>query len=185
MNGREAFDFRRLLIEGATLLQGSVPGVTGVDAGRPAAVAPAAEKGATRQLHFLGTDYNVTVLVRDWRSAQRLAGGSLTPTDEVRISHSSRMAVARLRAMTGPLRPFIQIGIGQWRVDRDLVAVLSPKSTEMAAQAAVGVELQVAKNAALGVEADYTAFYRDGGADHQNVPAVQLFGLTFAGKMRF
>ncbi len=94
-----------------------------------------------------------SLVARDWEAA-RLLMGRLTATDEVKRGRSKRMILLRGRLVEGPLVPFAQIGLGQWRVDPDMPAM--PHDAVLAGQLGVGVELAVASWASIAVEADCT-----------------------------
>jgi hypothetical protein len=109
----------------------------------------------------------MSVVARDWGASQSLFG-PLGPTDQLRLSHSLRMVVARVRLGGGRITPFAQIGFGQWRVDTSVVAM--PNDVELAGQIGGGLELHVAPGAVVALESSCTMLYRD--ADSR--PAIPL-----------
>jgi hypothetical protein len=101
----------------------------------------------------------MSLVARDWGATQLIAG-RLTVTDQMRLSRSIRMVVSRVRLGDGRITPFAQLGLGQWRIDTDLLPAL-PRDVELAAQAGGGFELALARRARLAVEIDYTILYRE------------------------
>jgi hypothetical protein len=110
-------------------------------------------------LPWLGSSTHVSLVARDWSGAQLLMG-HLMLTDELRLSRSCRMVLTRLRLVDGRFTPFFQAGIGQWRVDTDLMPFL-PRDVELAGQTGGGFELAVGSVATIALEADYTILYRE------------------------
>ena len=70
------------------------------------------------------------------------------------------MVLSRIRLANGRFTPFVQVGIGQWRVDTDLVPYL-PRDVEIAEQTGGGFEFALSRSAVIAVEADYTILYRE------------------------
>lgn len=140
--------------------------------------------------HFLPTDRLVgwhlspqlSVVARDWSGAQPIVG-NLALTDRMRLSRSSRMVISRLRFTDGGVVPFAQAGIGQWRVDTDLMPVLPP-DTEPAGALGAGLEFCVDQSAVLGVETDYTILYRQQ-HEPQMISGPHLWGTYFAARIGF
>ena len=97
---------------------------------------------------------SLTLVARDWSGAQRL-WGPLTLTDDVRVIRSCRMVFSRVRLTGGRLVPFAQAGLGQWRVDRDLMPTLR-QEIQPAGQLGGGFELDLGPRAMLAAEASYT-----------------------------
>jgi hypothetical protein len=108
---------------------------------------------------WLGSSAHVSLVARDWSGAQLLMG-HLMVTDELRLSRSCRMVLTRLRLVDGLFTPFLQAGMGQWRVDTDLMPFL-PRDVELAGQAGAGFELALGSMAEIALEADYTILYRE------------------------
>jgi hypothetical protein len=94
-----------------------------------------------------------SLVARDWEAA-RLLMGRLAATDEVKRGRSKRMIVLRGRLVEGPITPFAQLGLGQWRFDPDMPAM--PHNALIAAQLGVGVEYVVASWVSIALEADCT-----------------------------
>ncbi|HXX69766.1 MAG TPA: hypothetical protein VEK07_21470 [Polyangiaceae bacterium] len=105
-----------------------------------------------------GPGPRVSLVARDWSGAGVLVGRP-SPTDLIRLSHSSRMLVTRVRATEGALVPFVQAGLGQWRIDTDLLPAFRP-DVELAAQPGAGFEARLSPFVVIAVETDYTILYR-------------------------
>jgi hypothetical protein len=80
--------------------------------------------------------------------------GRLGPTDEIRGGRTKRMVLLRSRILEGPLSPFAQLGIGQWRIDPDMPSM--PHNAVSAGQVGLGVEYAPASWLAIAFEADCT-----------------------------
>jgi len=93
------------------------------------------------------------------------------------------MVVTRVRLSDGVLVPFAQVGLGQWRIDADLVPSLC-RDVESAAQFGAGFELGMGRFAALAVEGDYTILYREQ-HEPQMLFAPHLWGGLLAARVRF
>ena len=124
----------------------------------------------------------VSLVARDWGGAQLLVG-HLTLIDQLRLSRSSRMIVTRVRIAQGPVVPFIHAGIGQWRVDTELLPML-PRDVETAGQLGVGFELAFSRAIAFAIEADHTLLIR-GQHEPQMVSTPYLWGTSLAAKAVF
>jgi hypothetical protein len=94
-----------------------------------------------------------SVVALDWDAARSLVG-RLAATDEVNRGRSRRMLVLRGRLLDGPLTPFAQLGLGQWRFDPDIPAM--PRKALMAAQLGVGIEYLIASWVSVAFVADCT-----------------------------
>jgi hypothetical protein len=94
-----------------------------------------------------------SLVARDWEAARPLLG-RLGPTDEVRSGRTRRMVLLRARLLDGPVTPFAQMGLGQWRIDPDTPAM--PHDSVPAGQVGVGMEYALASWVALAFEADCT-----------------------------
>ena len=98
----------------------------------------------------------VSLVARDWEAA-RLLMGRLSATDQVRHGRSRRMVLMRARLLdagASSLSPFVEVGLGQWRIDPDMP--LLPHDVVAAGQAGVGVELLLSRWAAIALELDCT-----------------------------
>jgi hypothetical protein len=125
---------------------------------------------------WFGVAPNMSIVARDW-STSTLVTGKLAATDALRLSHSCRMVLSRIRLGNGRLTPFAQIGLGQWRVDTSVVQL--PYDEEVAGQTGAGFELHIAKNFDLAAETDLTILYRE---EHQaqEIASPHIWGSFLA-----
>jgi hypothetical protein len=132
------------------------------------------------EAHSTSGGPDTSLVARDW-DGPRLFVGHLSPIDRIRFSRSSRMLVGRVRVPAGRVVPFIQLGLGQWRVD----TVLLPyrRDVAYAAQLGYGFELPVASHAAIAFEAEYTFLYRD--QRSAGAASLGLWGSFAAARVRF
>jgi hypothetical protein len=138
------------------------------------------EPERSEQLAFRMTP-QMSLVARDWDESQSLFG-RLEPTDQLRLSHSLRMVVARVSVGGGAISPFAQTAFGQWRVDTTVVRMRN--DIELAGQVGGGVELHVAPNAAIAWEGDLTMLYRQS-HEADAVPVTRLWATLLAAKGRF
>jgi hypothetical protein len=96
---------------------------------------------------------HLSVIARDWDAAQLLVG-HLAPIDQVLRERSKRMLLMRRRLADGPLVPFLQLGLGQWRVDPDMPAI--PHDVVLAGQLGGGAELRLTRWSSIAAEAECT-----------------------------
>jgi hypothetical protein len=129
-----------------------------------------------------GLSPHLSLVARDWGSAEALLG-HMTVSDQVRLSRSSRMVVSRVRFMDGRFAPFIDVGLGQWRVDTDLMPVL-PRDTELAVQFGGGFELRLWSRFALALELDHTVLYREQ-HEPQMIAAPHIWGSFLGARAVF
>src|SRR5262249_36918658 len=108
----------------------------------------------------------------------RLAGGYMSVTDAIRMSRSTRMLVGRVAMTSGMVMPFLQIGAGQWRVDKDMQPYL-PKDSELAALVGAGFEIGIAQKLAVAVETDWTILYRET-REATNIDTAHIFSAFAA-----
>jgi hypothetical protein len=130
-----------------------------------------------REERFFGGAPHVSLVARDWGASQVLVG-NMSVTDAIRLSRSIRMAVTRVRLSEGRFVPFAQLGLGQWRIDTDLMPHL-PHDTELATQVGGGFELHLARNWTCALELDYTVLIREA-HEPQMVMGPHILG-TFLG----
>ncbi len=121
------------------------------DADRPAPAMP--PSAAHSLLDGIQGPGRWSLVARDWEAARPLVG-RLAPTDEVKRGRSKRMVLLRGRFVDGPVAPFVQLGLGQWRIDPDMPAM--PHDALVAGQLGAGVELAVASWVSVALEADCT-----------------------------
>jgi hypothetical protein len=110
-------------------------------------------------LKWFGLTSHVSLVARDWGTAQLLLG-HLALTDQIRLSRSSRMVIGRFRLADGRITPFVQLGLGQWRVDTDVMPVYR-RDVELAGQMSAGFELTLTRYAMIALETDETVLYRE------------------------
>ncbi len=111
-----------------------------------------------------------SLVARDWEAA-RLLMGHLAPTDEVKRGRSKRMVLLRGRFVDGPVAPFAQLGLGQWRIDPDTPAM--PHDAVLAGQLGIGVELALASWVSIALEADCT-WLNPGRLDTSEFPSREV-----------
>jgi hypothetical protein len=145
--------------------------------------APEPSQGAASgEQKWFGLSPHVSLVARDWAGAQLLLG-HLVLTDQLRLSRSSRMVVTRFRLADGRIAPFVHIGLGQWRVDTDLMPVL-PQDVELATQIGAGFEIALSRRAALAVEADDTILIREA-REPQMIAGPHVWGTFLAARAAF
>jgi hypothetical protein len=132
---------------------------------------------------WVGVAPKVSFVARDWGTARAIAGGPITLTDAVRVSRSNRMVLSRIRLGEGRIIPFAQLGLGQWRVDTDVLPHLQ-RDEEVAAQFGGGFELRLFANWQLAAETDLTVLYREMREPQQAV-TPRLWGTFLATKVQF
>jgi hypothetical protein len=136
----------------------------------------------SEEMRWFRASPHLSLVARDWGGAQ-LVVGHLSLTDQWRLTRSSRMLVARVRFAEGRLAPFGQIGLGQWRIDTDLVPSL-PRDLELAGQLGSGFELRLAEATTVALEADYTVLYREQ-HEPQMVCGPHVWAAFIAARSRF
>ena len=114
---------------------------------------------AASEMKWFGLTSHVSLIARDWGSAQLLLG-HLALTDQIRLSRSSRMVIGRFRLADGRITPFVQVGLGQWRVDTDLMPIYR-RDVELAGQLSGGFEIALTRTAMLALETDANVLYRE------------------------
>lgn len=102
-----------------------------------------------------GLTPHVSLVARDWGATHTVLGKHLSVSDQIRLSRSSRMIVTRLRLGDDRLSPFTQLGLGQWRIDSDLMPVF-PRDESFAVQLGAGLEYKATGGLAFGVQFDHT-----------------------------
>lgn len=134
---------------------------------------------------WFGVAPKVTLVARDWASSTRLAGDRLSVLDGVRLAASTRMVVGRARLSNARFTPFIQTGIGQWRVDRNYLP-LTPRTIEVAAQLGGGFEMRITRRWQIAFEATGTTLIRDGSPPMSPaVPRFLMWGTMLASSIQF
>ncbi len=131
---------------------------------------------------WFGVAPRVTLVARDWASSTRLAGERLGLADTMRLTSSTRMIVGRMRLSATRFTPFLQLGFGQWRVDRAYLP-LTPQSIEIAAQLGTGFEMRVSRRWRLAAEATATTLVRENSSN--TVPQTTLYSTLLAARAEF
>jgi hypothetical protein len=131
---------------------------------------------------WFGVAPSVTLVARDWASSTRLAGDQLSLVDAMRLSASTRMVVGRARLNKARFTPFIQAGVGEWRVDRTLLP-LTPLTVEVATQLGGGFELRLNRHWQMALETTSTTLIREG--QNNAVPQTMLWSTFLASRVVF
>jgi hypothetical protein len=124
-----------------------------------------------------------SLVARDWGTSFRVAGDRLSVVDVQRLTSSTRMVLGRVRMNDARISPFAQVGLGQWRTDPYLLP-LTPRYTEIAAQAAGGVEVRVSTFWQLAFETATTVLYRENQSS-TGIPAPHTWSTMFASRIDF
>ncbi len=140
---------------------------------------PSSELGSAS----FGVAPHVSFVARDWGGARSLAGGPIAVTDAIRVSRSSRMVMTRIRLGEGRIVPFGQLGLGQWRVDTDIIPHL-PRNVELAGQFGAGVEVHMMRGWELALETDLTVLYREV-HEPQQLTTPRMWGTFLASRVEF
>jgi hypothetical protein len=126
---------------------------------------------------------HLSLIARDWDAAQLLLG-HLAPIDEVLRERSKRMLLVRRRLASPNARlvPFLQAGLGQWRVDPDMPAI--PHDVVLAGQLGAGIELHLSRLASVAAEAECTVL-NPMRSDAQWIHTSALWGSFLAARVKF
>jgi hypothetical protein len=124
---------------------------------------------------------HLSVIARDWDAAQLLVG-HLAPIDEVLRERSKRMLLMRRRLADGPLVPFLQLGLGQWRVDPDMPAI--PHDVVLAGQLGGGAELRLTRWSSIAAEAECTVI-NPARSDALWIRTSAIWGSFLAARVKF
>ena len=152
------------------------------------ATAARPERGQKLSVQNTGNDWvnfapTVSLVARDWGSSFRVAGDRLALVDALRLTSSTRMVLTRVRVSDARVSPFAQVGIGQWRTDPYLMP-LTPRYTELAAQAAGGVEVRLLGTWQVALESTMTMLYREQRAEG-DFPLTRSWSTSFASRVDF
>lgn len=131
---------------------------------------------------WFGVAPKVTLVARDWTSSTRLAGDKLGFTESMRLAASTRMVVSRVRLNNARFTPFMQIGLGQWRVDTRYAPTMD-RTIEVAGQLGVGFELRISRRIQLAAELSKTTLIRYDANDQQ--PNNVLWSGLVASRIQF
>jgi hypothetical protein len=124
---------------------------------------------------------HLSVIARDWDAAQLLVG-HLAPIDQVLRERSKRMLLMRLRLADGPFVPFLQLGLGQWRVDPDMPAI--PHDVVLAGQVGAGAELRLTRWSSIAAEAECTVI-NPARSDALWIRTSAIWGSFLAARVKF
>lgn len=134
---------------------------------------------------WFGVAPKVTLVARDWASSTRLAGERLSLVDGLRLSASTRMVVSRARLSNARFAPFVQLGVGQWRVDRNLNPHMQ-RYVEIASQLGTGFELRLTRRWQVAGEVSATSLIREQrDAEPTAVPQGVLWSASLASRVEF
>ena len=115
--------------------------------------------GAEQKPLFQLTAVSASVVARDWHGSMRLMGDHTLVLDDLRATASNRMVLARV-ATDARISTFVQMGIGEWRIDPAMFPTARSYS-EAAGQIGSGFELRLSSTMRIASEVTYTALYRD------------------------
>ena len=120
---------------------------------------------------------SLSVVARDWHGSMRLMGDRTLVLDDLRATASNRMVVTRV-ATDSRLSTFVQVGVGEWRIDPALFPTARSYS-EVAGQIGGGFELRLSSRTRIASELTYTALYRDlHYTSDQVAPLILAFGAA-------
>jgi hypothetical protein len=131
---------------------------------------------------WFGVNPRVTLVARDWASSTRIAGDRLSVVESVRLAASTRMVVGRARLSNTRFTPFVQVGLGQWRVDRRYLP-FTPANIEVASQLGTGFELRLTSKWQLAAETSFISLIRDGQSD--TFPQTVMWSTLVASRLDF
>lgn len=179
-------DWTKVLVELDRVARGA--------AERPTPVTPARQQGRPAPIDdpdpqsmgnaWFGVAPRVTLVARDWASSTRLAGDRLSVAEQMRLTASTRMVVGRVRLSGARCTPFVQIGLGQWRVDRNHLP-LTPSSIEIASQLGTGFEIRLTRRWQLAAETTVTTLIREGGQQNSSLPQTTFWSTLLASRVEF
>ena len=104
----------------------------------PSAMGAMGAMGAKEKPLFGLTAPSASVVARDWHGSMRLMGDRTLVLDDLRATASNRMVMARLATDTR-ISTFVQVGIGEWRIDP---AMFPTARSYSEAAGAIGVGLR-------------------------------------------
>jgi hypothetical protein len=131
---------------------------------------------------WFGVAPKVTLVARDWNQSTRLLGDKMGFIDNVRLAQSTRMVVSRVRLNSARFTPFMQLGVGQWRVDTRYVPNM-PQMLEIAGQLGTGFEMRLSKRVQLAAEFSATTLIRYDVNEVQ--PQNVLYSALMASRIQF
>lgn len=137
--------------------------------------------GTEQQAFVDFTAPTLSVVARDWHGSMRLMGDRTLVLDDLRATASNRMVVTRL-ATEARLSTFVQVGIGEWRIDPAMFPTARSYS-EVAGQLGTGFELRLSSRTRIASEVTYTALYRDLHYTSDEVaPRILAFAVAIDGR---
>ncbi|MDB5213469.1 MAG: hypothetical protein JWO86_1396 [Myxococcaceae bacterium] len=137
--------------------------------------------GAEQQALIDFSSPTLSVVARDWHGSMRIMGDRTLVLDDLRATSSNRMVVTRL-ATDARLSTFVQMGVGEWRIDPAMFPTARSYS-EVAGQIGSGFELRLSSRARIAAEATYTALYRDLHYTSDEVaPRILAFAVAIDGR---
>lgn len=137
--------------------------------------------GAEKTPLFTLAAPSASVVARDWHGSMRLMGARTLVLDDLRATASNRMIVGRI-ATDSRISPFVQMGIGEWRIDPAMFPTARSYS-ELAGQVGTGLELRITSRFRIAGEATYTALYRDLHYTSDEVaPRILAFAVAIDGR---
>lgn len=131
---------------------------------------------------WFGVAPKVTLVARDWNQSTKLLGDKMGFIDNVRLAQSTRMVVSRVRLAPTRFTPFMQLGMGQWRVDTRYVPTMAQK-VEIAGQLGTGFELRLSRRVQPAAEVSPTTLIRYDVNDQQ--PRNVLYSALVASRIEF
>ena len=131
---------------------------------------------------WFGIAPKVTLVARDWSSSTRLMGDKMGFVENLRLAQSTRMVVSRVRLNSARFTPFMQLGVGQWRVDTRYVPTMN-QQVEIAGQLGTGFELRVSRRIQVAAEVSATTLIRYDINDQQ--PQNVLYSALVASRIQF
>jgi hypothetical protein len=131
---------------------------------------------------WFGVAPKVTLVARDWQSSTRLAGDKMGFIDNFRLAASTRMVVSRVRLNSARFTPFMQLGIGQWRVDTRYAPTMN-REVEIAGQLGTGFEMRIVKHVQVAAELSATTLIRYDQNEQQ--PQNVLWSAVVASRVEF
>lgn len=144
-------------------------------------LAPPSALGAEQKPLFDLTAPSASIVARDWHGSMRLLGDRTLVLDDLRATASNRMVMGRL-ATEGRISIFVQVGVGQWRIDPAMFPTARSYS-ELAGEIGSGFELRISSRMRIASEVTYTALYRDLHYTSDEVaPRMTTFALAIDGR---
>ncbi len=131
---------------------------------------------------WFGVAPRVTLVARDWTSSTLLAGDRMSLVEQMRLSASTRMVVGRARLSHHTrFTPFVQVGVGQWRVDRKYLPMM-PNTIEIAGQLGAGFEMRMTRRWQLAAETAATTLIE---GQSNAFPQRTLWSTFLASRVEF